>query len=81
MKASEQPGFKGMAEVLETLAALPTPGVASLVGSRRADSSAPGEEPHKGLSPGEEREWDGYQSMEHLVRIAKAEALAVLRRA
>lgn len=78
--AAGQPGFKGMAEVLETLAKLPTPQevlalrpspslqerIDSLLEKNRAT----------GLSSEEEQEWERYQYLEHLVRMAKARALA-----
>ncbi len=85
MRAAEQPGFKGMAEVLETLAALPTP--QEVLALRPSPALAErlrallDKNRTEGLSPDEEREWEGYQYMEHLVRIAKAKALAALKRA
>lgn len=82
--AAEEPGFKGMAEVLETLATLPTPReVLALRPSRVLEERIEtllAKNRSGGLSPGEEREWDRYQYMEHLVRLAKAKALAALNR-
>ncbi|MCP3963952.1 MAG: hypothetical protein GY719_39465 [bacterium] len=71
-------GFEGVAEVLETLASLPTPEevlalrpstsfqerIDALLEKNRVD----------GLSQEEEREWERYQYLEHLVRLAKAKA-------
>ena len=82
VNAAGQPGFKGTAEVLEILATLPTPQevlalrpspslqerIDTLLEKNRAT----------GLSPDEEREWERYEYLEHLVRIAKAKALASL---
>ena len=83
--AASQPGFQGLAEILEILASLPTPEevmelrpspaleerIHSLLEKNRAN----------GLSPEEEQEWESYQYLEHLVRVAKAKALAQLNRA
>ncbi len=85
MHAASQPGFQGLAEVLETLASLPTPDeilalrpspvledrIRTLLEKNRAGE----------LSADEEREWESYQFLEHLVRIAKAKALAQLSHA
>lgn len=85
LNASTQPGFQGAAEVLEFLAGLPTPEeilalnpsetlqtrVRALLEKNRAE----------GLSPSEEQEWEQYQYLEHLVRIAKAKALLRLNAA
>lgn len=72
-------GFNGLSDVLEALARLPTPDevlalhpspalqerIDILLDKRRSSE----------LSPAEEREWEGYQYVEHLVRIAKAQAM------
>ncbi len=85
MHAASQPGFQGLAEVLETLASLPTPEevlelrpspaledrILLLLEKNRAG----------GLTPDEEREWESYEYLEHLMRIAKAKALAHLSQA
>ena len=76
-------GFSGLAHVLETLAALPTPEeVLALRPSadfhaRLADlleKNAGG-----GLSPEEQRAWEQYQYVEHLVRLARARAALRLK--
>lgn len=78
-----EPGFTGAAEVMEFLAGLPEPEevlalrpseqvehrVRDLIDRSRAT----------GLSPEEEREWAQYEFIEHLVRKAKARALARTR--
>ncbi len=78
VNASSQAGFKGLAEVLELLASLPAPEdvlalrpapvleerVKNLLEKNRAE----------GLSDDEEREWERYEYLEHLVRMAKAKA-------
>ncbi len=78
-------GFRGFSEVLETLARLPSPEeVLALRPSRalqkRIDSLL---EKNRtvGLSADEEREWRHYEYVEHLVRMAKAEAALKLQRA
>lgn len=72
-------GFDGLSDVLEALARLPSPDevlalrpspalqerIDHLLEQRRST----------GLSPAEEREWERYQYVEHLVRIAKAQAM------
>ncbi len=83
VNASSQAGFKGLAEVLEVLASLPAPEdvlalrpapvleerVQTLLEKNRAE----------GLSDDEEREWERYEYLEHLVRMAKAKAKLKLR--
>ena len=78
LNAEGQSRFDGAAEVLEFLASLPDPEeilelrpserfagrVEQLLGKNRA---------HK-LNPEEEEEWENYQFLEHLVRMAKANA-------
>ena len=78
LSAGRIAGFQGMAEVLETLASLPTPEevlalrpttslqerIDALLEKNRAE----------GLSREEEREWEHFQYLEHLVRLAKAKA-------
>jgi hypothetical protein len=81
--AASQPGYRGMAEVLEFLASLPSPEeisslrpskilqkrVEELLEKNRSD----------GLTPEEEEEWERYEYLEHLVRIAKAKAILKLK--
>ena len=78
LSADEQLGFEGAAEVLEILAGLPTP--------KEILALRPSEAFHarlsllleknraEGLNPEEEQEWERYQYLEHLIRIAKAKA-------
>jgi hypothetical protein len=78
LHAAAHPGFEGMAEVLETLAGLPTPEeILALRPSKdlQARISALLEKNRtEGLSPAETQEWEHYQYLEHLVRMAKAKA-------
>ncbi len=83
VNASSQTGFKGLSEVLEVLASLPAPEevlalrpapvleerVRTLLEKNRAE----------GLIDDEEREWERYEYLEHLVRMAKAKAKLKLR--
>jgi len=85
MNAAAQPGFVGAAQVMEFLAGLPTPDetltlrpsdalqarINELLDKNRAE----------GLTPDEEREWEQYEYLEHLVRMAKAKALLKLKTA
>ncbi|HXB67714.1 MAG TPA: hypothetical protein VNY05_05695 [Candidatus Acidoferrales bacterium] len=78
LSAATQPGFEGAAEVLEFLAGLPSPEeilnlkpsdrlqrqVQELLDKNRAGT----------LSSQEERDWERYEFLEHLVRMAKAKA-------
>ena len=83
--ATAQPRFAGAAQVLEFFAALPTPEeilalqpanelqerVSELLEKNRAE----------GLSTSEAQEWEQYEYLEHLVRLAKAKAYAKLHAA
>jgi hypothetical protein len=78
MNASGQSGFDGAADVLELLAALPAPDeILNLRPSTRLsarvaeliEKSRAGE-----MTPFDEEEWDRYEYLEHLVRVAKAAA-------
>jgi hypothetical protein len=76
--ASGSAEFEGVSDVLEVLAGLPEPEeipalkpsekfqirISSLLDKNRAE----------GLSTTEEREWQAYQFIEHLIRIAKTKA-------
>ena len=78
LNAGGQSGFDGAADVLELLAALPSPEeilrlrpsarlsarVAELIEKSRAGK----------MAPLDEEEWDKYEYLEHLVRMAKAAA-------
>ena len=76
---STSPGYAGLGDVLETLARLPSPEevlalrpathlqdrIEELLAKNRAG----------GLSAEEQREWDRYEYIEHLVRLAKVRAI------
>jgi hypothetical protein len=78
LNATAQSGFDGAADVLELLAGLPTPQqildlrpslrlaarVSELIEKTRAGE----------MTPSDEEEWERYEYLEHLVRIAKAAA-------
>lgn len=78
LNAGGQTGFDGAADVLELLAALPTPEeilklrpsarlsarVSELIGKSRAGE----------MTPLDEEDWERYEYLEHLVRMAKAAA-------
>jgi hypothetical protein len=77
-------GFAGLADVLETLASLPSPqDVLALRPSetlqQRIDELLEKNQ-SGGLSPEEQREWEQYSYVEHLVRLAKARAALTLAR-
>jgi hypothetical protein len=76
--ARHQGSFSGLADVLETLASLPTPEeVLALRPSAlmQAEIEELVEKSRSGsLSPEDQRAWDKYQYVEHLVRLAKARA-------
>ena len=78
LNASGQGGFDGAAEVLELLAALPGPEeIMNLRPSRRlADRVAQLIERSRAgaMTPADEEEWERYEYLEHLVRVAKAAA-------
>ena len=78
LNASGQSGFDGAADVLELLAALPAPDkILNLRPSTRLsarvaeliEKSRAGE-----MTPLDEEEWERYEYLEHLVRMAKAAA-------
>jgi hypothetical protein len=85
LNALTQVGFEGAAEVLEFLAKLPTPEeiialhpseslqnrISTLLEKNRTAS----------LTTTEEQEWEQYQYLEHLVRLAKAKAHLKLKSA
>jgi hypothetical protein len=83
--ARGEAGFSGIAGVLETLASLPTPEEVLALRPSPAlqeriedllDKNRNG-----GLSQEEQREWEQYQYVEHLVRLAKARAALKLKSA
>lgn len=72
-------GFVGVREVLETLARLPAP--AEVLALRPAPAMQTrmdellAKQRGAGLSAEERREWEQYEFVEHLVRLAKGQAL------
>jgi len=76
--AASQSGFEGVADVLEKLAGLPTP--EEIMALRPSEalqariSALLDKNRMEGLSPAEEHEWACYQYLEHVVRLAKAQA-------
>lgn len=83
--ATSQPGFEGASEVLEFLAKLPSPEETLALQPSETLQSRVGSLLEKNrssrLTAEEEREWEQYQYLEHLVRIAKAQALLRLSQA
>ena len=81
--AQQGAGFAGLADILQTLAALPRPeDVLALRPApalqERLDDLL--ERTRNGtLSPDEYQEWEHYQYVEHLVRLAKANAALKLQ--
>jgi len=81
--AAGRPQYEGVSDVLETLARLPdadevlalrpSPALQARIDALLEKNRT------SGLSPADEREWQGYQYLEHLVRLAKAHALAKVR--
>lgn len=82
-QAHGQAGFSGLANVLETLASLPTPEeVLALRPSpalQERIESLLEKNQASGLSSEEQREWEQYCYVEHLVRLAKVRAAAKLQ--
>jgi hypothetical protein len=76
-------GFSGLAEVLEFLAGLPTPEeILALRPSEELQRQIAGlleQSRTIGLTAEEERSWQHYEYVEHLVRVAKAKALLKLK--
>ena len=81
--ADAQSGFSGLAEVLEFLATLPAPEeILALKPSATLQQSIQEmleKSKTVGLTVEEERSWQQYEYVEHLVRIAKAKALLKLK--
>jgi hypothetical protein len=77
------PQFEGLGDVLETLAHLPSPqeilGLRPSPALQERISTLLDKQRKGGLSSDEERDWQKYQYMEHLVRIAKAKAALQLK--
>jgi hypothetical protein len=78
-QASEQPGFQGATEILELLATLPSPEeILALHPSETLQTRIQTlleKNREEGLTLAEEQEWQQYEYLEHLVRMAKARAL------
>jgi hypothetical protein len=83
LTASAQPGFSGASEILEYLASLPAPEeIMTLHPSKALEDRVHAlleKNRTTGLSPEEEQEWELYQYLEHLVRMAKSQAAARLK--
>lgn len=85
LNAQGQPEFEGMSQVLEFLASLPTP--EEIIALRPSEelqirvSALLEKNQTEGLSSSEERDWEQYQYLEHLVRLAKAKAYVKLKAA
>ena len=79
---SQPNGFEGLSDVLEAFARLPTPAEVLALRASPALQSRVEELLEKnraaGLSAEEQREWDRYEYVEHLVRVAKAQAAVKL---
>ena len=79
MNAAGQSGFQGAAELLEFLAGLPTPEETLALHPSEAlqerINALLEKSRTQGLAPDEEQDLERYQYLEHLVRIAKAQAL------
>jgi hypothetical protein len=73
------PGYNGLADVLEMLARLPSP--EEVIGLRLSPhlqdriEQLIAKNRDAGLSAAEQREWERYEYIEHLVRVAKGRAL------
>jgi hypothetical protein len=82
--AQQEPGFRGVEDILETLANLPAPEEIMALRPSQTMQTRISELLEKnrtvGLLPQEQREWDRYQYAEHLVRLAKAHAAIRLKR-
>src|SRR5271166_6489895 len=76
---STPPGYGGLGDVLETLARLPSP--EEVLGLRPAAhlqdriEELLAKNRDAGLSAEEQREWERYEYIEHLIRLAKARAI------
>jgi hypothetical protein len=83
LNANVQQGFSGLADILEFLAGLPSP-QEILALKPSADLQAEVQRliektKGQGLSEEEERRWQQYEYIEHLMRMAKAKALLKLQ--
>jgi hypothetical protein len=84
LNAVTQVGFSGFAEVVEFLASLPTPeAIIALRPSETLQAQiATLLEKNRtvGLTPADEQLWQGYQYLEHIVRMTKARAFLKLKK-
>ena len=83
LQANSTPGFSGETEILEFLAGLPTPEEIiklrpSDILQARIEELLDKNRSHE-LTPAEQQEWERYQLLEHIIRLAKAKALGRLR--
>jgi hypothetical protein len=84
LNAISQEGFSGISEILEFLASLPT--AEAIIALRPSESlqtqiSALLEKNRTvGLTTAEEQQWQRYQYLEHIVRMAKARAFLKIRK-
>jgi hypothetical protein len=85
MQANPTEGFSGLKDILEFLAQLPSP--QEILALRLSDKLWTEIEKlleknrQEGLSTGEQRLWQQYEFVEHLVRMAKARALVKIKEA
>ncbi|MBN3989145.1 MULTISPECIES: hypothetical protein [unclassified Nostoc] len=85
LNAIAQSGFSGMAEVVEFLASLPT--AEAIIALRPSESlqaqinTLVEKNRTVGLTATEEQQWQGYQYLEHIVRMAKARAFLKIKEA
>src|SRR5688572_14374463 len=83
LRARGETGYNGVSDVLEKLAALPAPEDALALRpapslQERIDALLE-KNRRDGLSADEQREWEQYRYLEHLVRLAKASAARKLK--
>jgi hypothetical protein len=82
-QARGETGYPGLNSVLEKLAALPAPeeilALRPVPALQERLESLLEKNRTTGLSPEDQREWDHYQYVEHLVRLAKANAARKLK--
>lgn len=83
LNAAAQPGFSGLTNILEFLAGLPNPDeILALKPSEALQNQIDtllDKSRSIGLTPAEEQLWLHYEYIEHLVRTAKAKAIAKLQ--
>lgn len=80
---NQQAEFEGIRDILETLARLPAPDeILALRPSATLQTRINNlleKNRTTGLLPDEEREWEQYEYLEHIVRVAKAKAAQKLK--